>query len=107
MELVTTPYVLREVRKALERPEFKLDRAQVSDYLAFAQEAVLVVEEPPQASIARKEQGLNDKKDAPVWAGFEASGARYLVTGDGELLAKVPGAMRTKDLVELVLGGAG
>ena len=99
VELVTVAYVWAEVREVLQRPQFRLSREEVEDLMIFGQETILLLPDAEEGSIRAREKDLADKEDAAVWAGFDASGAEALITGDKELLTKVPGAKRTKTVL--------
>ena len=100
LELVTSQYVVEEVRRVLSRKEFGNAEDEIVDLLGYLQEAVLIVADPEEPALEKHESTLRDKKDASVCAAFEMTGARYLVTGDKELLDKVKGAIRTRDVLD-------
>lgn len=105
VELVTAAYVWAEVQEVLQRPQFRLTPEGVEDLLSFGQGALLLLPDADEDAIKSREGNLKDKEDAAVWAGFDASGARFLVTGDKELLQKVPGARRTKTVLDDLRAG--
>jgi len=105
VELVTVAYVWAEVQEVLRRPQFRLSPEGVEDLLSFGQEALLILPDADEGAITSREGDLKDKEDAAVWAGFEASGADSLITGDKELLQKVRGARRTRTVLDDLRAG--
>ena len=105
IELVTVAYVWAEVQEVLQRPQFRLSPEGVEDLLSFGQEALLILPDADEGAITSREGDLEDKEDAAVWAGFEASGADSLITGDKELLQKVRGARRTRTVLDDLRAG--
>ena len=105
VELVTTAYVFAEVEEVLRRSEFQLEEQEVLELIRYAHGALAVLPDPSAAQVRTYEGRIRDKKDAPVWAGADATGARYLVTGDKDLLGTVPQAIRTKSLLAKVIAG--
>lgn len=102
VDLVTTAYVVSEVEGVLRRPEFRLGDREVLDLLQYLHEAVAVLPDAPEEQVRSYVRRIRDKKDAPVWAGMVATGARYLLTGDRGLLAAVPQAIRTRTLLDKI-----
>ncbi len=100
LELVTSQYVLEEVRRVLSRKDFGNTEDDLADLLGYFHEAALIVADPEESAVERYKSTLRDSKDACVCAAYEMTGARYLVTGDRELLDKVKGAIRTRDLLD-------
>jgi len=105
VELVTTAYVFAEVEEVLRRSEFRLEEQEVLDLVRYAHGALAVLPDPPTAQVRAYEGRIRDKKDAPVWAGADATRAMYLVTGDKVLLGTVPQAIRSKALLVKVFSG--
>jgi len=105
VELVTTAYVFAEVEEVLRRSEFQLEEQEVLELIRYAHGALAVLPDPSAAQVRTYEGRIRDKKDAPVWAGADATGARHLVTGDKDLLGTVPQAIRTKSLLAKVIAG--
>jgi len=93
------------LQEVLRRPQFRLSPEGVEDLLSFGQEALLILPDADEGAITSREGDLKDKEDAAVWAGFEASGADSLITGDKELLQKVRGARRTRTVLDDLRAG--
>lgn len=105
IDLVTTAYVFAEVEEVLRRSEFQLEEQEVLELVRYAHGAIAVLPNPPAAQIRGYEGRIRDKKDAPIWAGTDATGAKYLLTGDKDLLGTVPQAIRSKALLAKVFTG--
>ena len=101
--LVTTDYVMEEVARVLRADEFRLTREETESLIAFANNSLQVHKDLRQGEISEYIPKLHDKKDAHVWAGFELLACDLLVTGDKELLKKVPKARTTRQTLNLLL----
>jgi putative PIN family toxin of toxin-antitoxin system len=103
IELVTNHYVMEEVSAVLKRREFSLTMGEVNTLIKYVYTCITVEENPPKEAIHENINLLEDKKDIPVALGATYSGADYLVTGDKELLDKIPCSTTTTKLLENVL----
>ncbi len=101
--LATTPYVLDEVTGALSAAEFQLSDDEISVLLSYVNRCVRVYENPSADELREDLTRLNDKKDLHVLVAFKKLECDMLVTGDKELLRKVPDAKRTKQALEILL----
>ncbi len=105
-KLVTTRYVIDEVSKALAAEEFGLISEEIAILLTFVNKALVVHEDLNLQKLKRYFHRLNDKKDLPVLAAFEKSNCDFLVTGDKELLRKLPRTKTTRQTLQILIGGA-
>ena len=101
--LVTTGHVMEEVARVLRADEFRLTQEEAESLMAFANNSLHVHENLRNEEISEYITKLHDKKDAHVWAGFELLACDVLVTGDKELLRKVPKARTTRQTLNLLL----
>ncbi|MFQ6128642.1 MAG: hypothetical protein ACE5QW_07050 [Thermoplasmata archaeon] len=102
IEVVTIDYVMREVRGALGRKEFGLSESEVSRLILVALGWIRLLADPLEEELRKSWNVLNDEKNHPVLVRFQESGYDVLVTGDKELLEKVPRSMRTKNFLRFL-----
>ena len=102
-ELVTSEYVVEEVKKALRSSRFDLSEDDVSFLISYLHRCIRVYPAPTLEEIDRNLGRLEDKKDVHVLVAFEKLGCGLLVTGDAELLSRVKRAKRTRQALELLL----
>jgi predicted nucleic acid-binding protein len=72
--------------------------------LSVIYRSVVVYEDARRGALSEYLARLDDKKDAHVWAAFEKLKCDILVTGDKELLRKVPKVKTTRQALEMLLG---
>lgn len=101
--LTTTRQILDEAARVLRASEFQLTEDEVAALLSYANRCLRVYEGPKGHELNEYWSQLDDKKDAHVLAAFEKLGCDILVTGDKELLRKVPRAKTTKQTLEILL----
>jgi predicted nucleic acid-binding protein len=101
--LVTTQYVMDEVKQALRAKEFGLTEDEVETSITLAYKCMTVHKGPNQDQLHRYSSRLDDKKDLHVLASFEGLDCDMLVTGDRELLGKVNGARTTRQAIKTLL----
>lgn len=88
LRLVTNEYVLQEVKRALEREEFRLTDEERQHLVKYLLECIFIVDDPLKEEIKKHYDLLRDKKDLPVVLGAKKESCEYLVTGDKELLSE-------------------
>jgi len=103
IELVTNHYVMEEVSAALKRREFSLTTGEVNTLIKYLYTCITVEENPPKEAIHENIDLLEDKKDILGALGATYSGSDYLVTGDKELLDKIPCSTTIVKILENVL----
>lgn len=106
-DLVTIEYVRGEVEDFLRRPGVGLSGDERRKLMVIHDRSVSVSGDPPREKIRDLRGRIRDEHDLPVLAGFEASGADYLVTGDRELRQATPKGITTRRALELLLGEFG
>ncbi len=92
----------REVRHVLGRTKFNLTADENAFLISHAYQCVRIYPDPPLKEIRIRYDQIEDKKDLPILAGFEGLECRFLVTGDREILAKVPRAIRTSSALRAI-----
>lgn len=102
VDLVTNLYVFEEVKRVLNREEFGLISEEVNGLVKHVRVCVTVLDDPSNEVIMDNFSLLEDKKDIPVALGYNESDADFLVTGDRELLEKIPDSITTKLLEKLL-----
>lgn len=102
-ELVTSEYVVEEVKKTLRSNRFDLSEDDVAFLISYLHRCIRVYPPPTLEEIARNHGRLKDKKDIHVLIAFEKLGCSLLVTGDTELLSRVKRAKRTRQALQLLL----
>jgi predicted nucleic acid-binding protein len=100
---VTNQYVILEVTQVLNRAEFNITREEQTRLHRYLHTCLTVTPNPTQETINNHINLLNDKKDIPVALGAQQTQADYLITGDKEILEKIPNAVTTKKLLEKIL----
>jgi putative PIN family toxin of toxin-antitoxin system len=103
IELVTNHYVMEEVSAVLKRKEFNLTLDEVKGLIQYLHTCLSLLDNPSRETINKHLNQLNDKKDIPVALGAQHADADYLVTGDKELLEKIPNATTTRKLLKKIL----
>ena len=103
-DLVTIEYVRGEVEEFLRRPAVRLSDDERRRLMAIHDRSVFVSGDSPLEKIREGRGRIRDEQDLPVLAGFEASGADYLVTGDRELRQATPKGITAGRALELLLG---
>jgi predicted nucleic acid-binding protein len=103
-DLVTMQYVRGEVEDFLRHPALGLSGEERRKLMAIHDRSVFVSGDPPREKIRDVRGRIRDEHDLPVLAGFEASWADYLVTGDRELRQATPKGITTRRALELLLG---
>ncbi|TFH14717.1 putative toxin-antitoxin system toxin component, PIN family [Candidatus Bathyarchaeota archaeon] len=101
IEHVTNHIVMEEVSAVLKRKEFDHILDEVKGLIKYLHACLSLMDNPSHETINQHFNLLNDKKDIPVALG--AQHADYLVTGDKELLEKIPNAITTRKLLEKTL----
>jgi len=101
--LFTTLRVMTEVAQTLRAKDFRFTEDDIASLLSLAHRSVRVRENPTEFDLKRHYHRLNDKKDVHVVAAFEKLKCDVLVTGDKELLAKVPNATSTREVLKMIL----
>jgi putative PIN family toxin of toxin-antitoxin system len=101
--LVTTRYVMDEVSHVLRAREFGLSEDETQSLLSLTNRSVTVYGNTKSADLHQYFGRLNDEKDIHVLADFEKLKCDVLVTGDKELLEKVPGAKTTRQMLNMLL----
>ena len=101
--LVSTRYVIDEVARALQAREFDLTEDETTSILSVIYRSVVVYENVKRGALSKYLARLDDKRNAHVWAAFEKLKCDILVTGDKELLRKVPKAKTTKQALQMLL----
>ena len=102
-KLMATRHVMDEVASVLQTEEFNLTQDEIESLTSFANKWLHVHENSRREEIRKYISQFHDKKDAHVWAGFEKLVCDVLVTGDKELLKKIPGARTTRQTLNLLL----
>ena len=102
--LVTTRYVIDEVTRVLHAEEFRLSKEEIATFLSYTNKCIRVSESLKRSQLRKYSSRLADKKDVHVLAGFSELDCDILVTGDKELLRKVPKATTTRQTLEFLLG---
>jgi predicted nucleic acid-binding protein len=102
--LVTTRYVIDEVTRVLHAEEFRLSKEEIVTFLSYTNKCIRVSESLKRSQLRKYSSRLADKKDVHVLAGFSELDCDILVTGDKELLRKVPKATTTRQTLEVLLG---
>jgi predicted nucleic acid-binding protein len=92
-----------EVSHVLQTKEFHLSDEDVRSLLLVAAKCMTVRENVSATEVQEYSRRLKDQKDIPVLAGFERYGCDALVTGDKELLKKVPKAKTTRQALKMLL----
>jgi predicted nucleic acid-binding protein len=103
-DLVTIEYVRAEVEDFLRHPSVRLSDDDRRRLMAIHDRSVSVSGDPSREKIREVRGRIRDERDLPVLAGFETSGADYLVTGDRELRQATPKGITTRRALELLLG---
>jgi len=103
-DLVTIEYVRGEVEEFLRLPPVRISDDERRRLMAIHDRSVFVSGDPPVEKIREARGRIRDEQDLPILAGFEASGADYLVTGDRELRQATPKGITTRRALELLLG---
>lgn len=103
-EIVTIEYVREEVEDFLRRPTVRLSDDERRRLMAIHDRSVAVSGDPPLEKIREVRGRIRDEQDLPVLAGFEVSGADYLVTGDRELRQAASRGITTRQALEMLLG---
>ena len=102
-ELVTSEYVVEEVKRVLRSNRFNLSEDDVAFLISYLHRCIRVYTSPTSEEINRNLSRLGDKKDVHVLVAFEKFECNLLVTGDAELLSRVKRAKRTRQALELLL----
>lgn len=103
-DLVTIEYVRDEVEDYLRRPKVRLSAEEQRRLMAILDRSVAVLADPPVDKVREARGRIRDEGDLPVLAGFEASDADYLVTGDRDLRRSTPRGITTRRALDLLLG---
>jgi predicted nucleic acid-binding protein len=103
INLETNNYVIEETSQVLQRPEFQLTQTETTGLLRYLNTCLTVTKNPSNKTITQNIELLNDKKDIPVALGALQPEITHLVTGDKELLEKIPKAITTRQLLEQIL----
>jgi len=103
INLETNNYVIEEASRVLQRPELQLTQKETTDLLRYLNTCLTVTKNPSNETLTQNYELLNDKKDIPVALGALQPEITYLVTGDKELLEKIPKAITTRQLLEQTL----
>ncbi len=103
-DLVTIEYVRGEVEDYLRRPKVRLSDDEQRRLMTILDRGVVVLHDPPLEKIREARGRIRDEEDLPVLAGFEVSGADYLVTGDRDLRQGTRRGITTRRALELLLG---
>jgi predicted nucleic acid-binding protein len=103
-DLVTIEHVRGEVEAYLRRPKVRLSDDEQWRLMAILDRSVVVLHDPPLEKIREARGHIRDDEDLPVLAGFEVSGADYLVTGDRDLRQGTRRGITTRRALELLLG---
>jgi predicted nucleic acid-binding protein len=102
-DLVTIEYVRGEVEDYLSRPKVRLSDDEQRRLMTILDRSVVVLHDPPPEKVREVRGRIRDEEDLPVLAGFEVSGADYLVTGDRELRRGTRRGITTRRSLELLL----
>ncbi len=102
-DLVSSEYVLEEVKRALSKTEFGLSLDQQAFLVSFLHQCVRIYPSPSKKEVEMRASSLEDQKDIPILASYETLGCDLLVTGDKEMLRKVKGAKRNSELLKSIL----
>ena len=105
-DLVSSDYVLEEVKRTLEKEEFNLTMDEQAFLLSYLHRSVRVYPSPSSEEVWKRYGILEDKRDIPVVTSYEMLRCDFLATGDIEILAKVKGGKRTKELLKMLLGAS-
>ena len=105
-ELVTSEYVVEEVKSTLRGNKFYLSEDEVAFLISYLHRCTRVYPPPSSEEINRSLGRLDDKKDVHVLVAFEKLGCDFLATGDAELLSKVKKAKKTRAILKSLLGEA-
>jgi len=103
-ELVTSEYVLEEVKRTLANTEFSLTMDEQAFLVSYLHRCVRVYPSPSPVEVKRRVRILEDQRDIPILTSYEMLGCDFLVTGDKEMLRKVRGAKRTREVLKILLG---
>lgn len=103
-DLVTIEYVRGEVEGYLRRPRVRLSDDEQRRLMTILDRSVVVLDDPPVGKIREARGRIRDEEDLPVLAGFEESGADYLVTGDRDLRQGTRKGITTRRALGLLLG---
>ena len=77
--VILSPYILEEFTNKLVK-KLGFSEAQAREMAGFLEKRAVIIDAP------LKNISFSDKKDIPILALLEASGAHYFVTGDKKLL---------------------
>ena len=103
-ELVTSEYVLEEVKRTFAKTEFSLTMDEQAFLVSYLHRCVRVYPSPSRLQVKKRAPMLEDQRDIPVVTSYAMLRCDFLVTGDKEMLRKVKGAKRTKELLKMLLG---
>ena len=103
-DLVAVDYVRDEIEDYLGRSKVGLSNEERRRLMAILDRSVTFRADPPVAAIRQARGRIRDEEDLPVLAGFEASDADYLVTGDRDLRQSTSKGITTRRALELLLG---
>ena len=102
-DLVTSDYVVDEVKRTLRKEEFNLTTDEQAFLLSYLHSCVRTYPSPSSSEVRKRARILEDQRDIPVVASYEMLRCDFLATGDIEILVKVKGAKRIKELLKMLL----
>ena len=102
-KLITTHYVIDEVTRALHAAEFRLSEEEIITLWTYTNKCIRIGKAPNPSQLGKYSSRLTDKKDVHVLAGFSELNCDILVTGDKELLRKMPKAKTTRQALDMLL----
>jgi len=92
-----------EVARVLQSAEFRLHVEDIVAFLSYGQRSIDIYPDIGLEKTRRYFASLRDKKDAHVLAAFSELRCDVLVAGDVELLRKIPKAMTSRQVIEILL----